>query len=167
MNEKAVNEDFDSVFSDLLDGCEDLRTFFQDLQKLVPDAVFRLYSNDGYVVQEDDRLGLESETYDSLIKDVAEDGSVLSFFELPDKSLLYCRAVPQINSILFFKFPGCSPGIFPDQVTFSLFQSVIEHALLKKKQEWSNSKMNSLSVSPRCGMSSSEICWMTIISSIS
>ncbi|MEA1934711.1 MAG: ATP-binding protein [Thermodesulfobacteriota bacterium] len=133
MNEKAVNEDFDSVFSDLLNGCEDLHTFLQDLQKLVPDAVFRLYSNDGCVVPEDDHLGLESETYDSLIKDVAEDGSVLSFFELPDKSLLYCRAVPQINSVLFFKFPGCSAGLFPNQVTLSLLQSFIEHALLKKE----------------------------------
>ncbi len=133
MNEKTVNEDFDSVFSDLVDGCEDLHTFLQDLQKLVPDAIFRLYSNDGDLFPEDDPLGLESETYYSLIKDVAEDGSVLSFFELPDKSLLYCRAVPQINSILFFKFPGCSPGIFPDQVTLSLLQSVIEHALLKKE----------------------------------
>ncbi|MEA2085350.1 MAG: ATP-binding protein [Thermodesulfobacteriota bacterium] len=133
MNERAINNDFDSIFSDLVDGFEDLHTFLQDLQKLVPDAVFRIYSNDGAVVPEDDPLGLKPETYDSFLKDVAEDGSVLSFFELPDKSLLYRRAVPQINSVLFFKFPGCSPGLFPDQVTFSLLQSFIEHALLKRE----------------------------------
>ncbi|MCK5323826.1 MAG: hybrid sensor histidine kinase/response regulator, partial [Desulfobulbaceae bacterium] len=133
INERAVTEDFDSVFSDLVDGFEDLHTFLQDLQKLVPDAVFRIYSNDGAVVPEDDPLGLEPETYDFFIKNIDVDGSVLSFFELPDKSLLYRRSVPQINSVLFFKFPGCSPGLFPDQVTLSLLQSFIEHALLKKE----------------------------------
>ncbi|MCK5322606.1 MAG: response regulator [Desulfobulbaceae bacterium] len=128
-----VDKDIDLVFSDLTDDHEDLHTFLQDLHNLVPDAVFQIYSNDGVVVPEDSPLGLEPGICDSFIKDVAEDGSVLSFFELPDKSLLYCRAVTQIDSVLFFKFSGYSRGLFPDQLNLVFLQSLVDHALLKRE----------------------------------
>lgn len=128
-----VDKDIDSVFSDLVDDYEDLHTFLQDLHNLLPDAVFQIYSNDGVVVSEDSPLELEPGICDSFIKDVVEDGSVLSFFELPDKSLLYGLAVTQINSVIFFKLPGYSLGFFPDHVNLALLQSFIEHALLKRE----------------------------------
>lgn len=128
--------EFDNIFDDLMDGDEEFDAIYQGLQGQLPDALIRLYGDNGAVVPDDaSDFPCPDEIIESLLSQAKEEDHLSVVEKNSENEWCYGLRIDQISATLILLLPGCSVNLLQEPNGRDLLQGVVDLALLRQEQQ--------------------------------
>ncbi len=121
----------EEIFSDLVEGNEEICELLAELTSIIPAGLFYLYNDQGNACSQPDSFQVEGALREKLRKAVLS-GEILTAAVLDNGEFLYAYRLSTEKATLFFKLPDVSGDMRQDPVFRRYFKNSIQLALLTR-----------------------------------
>ena len=127
--------DFDNVFSDLMDGDEELNAFYQVLHAKLPKAFIQLHGDNGVVLPTEQECPCSAEWVEFLLTRISDSGEEMIAEKGKNGEWCYGIRIDEVNSVLLISLPGRMENMIDEPHGRNLLRGVIDLALLQQEQQ--------------------------------
>ncbi len=128
---KMFDELVEEIFSDLVEGDEEICDLLAELASIIPVGIFYLYDDKGCSCSRPESFQVEEPLREKL-RSAVVGGEALSAVELDDGEFLYAYRLSTEKATLFFKLPDVAGDMRRDKALLRYFKNSIQLALLTR-----------------------------------
>ena len=130
-----LEPDFDNVFTDLMDGDEELNAFYQVLREQLPKAFIQLHGDNGVVLPLEQECPCSAEWVEYLLSQVRDTGREMIAEKGKSGEWCYGIRVDEVSSVLLLSLPGRMENLLDEPHGLNLLRGVLDLALLQQEQQ--------------------------------